>query len=80
MKKTKLRHIIIKLLKTKVKMKILKAAREKQHITYRRAMIQMMQVQLYDCETPCKLKTGGPKTIKSFKTTTAENVTKHTAF
>lgn len=42
----------------------------------------MMQDQLSNCETQCTLKTWDPlfKTIKSSKTTTAENVTKHTAF
>lgn len=43
MKKTILRHIIIKLSKIKVKKKIFKAAREKQHFIYWTAMIQMMQ-------------------------------------
>lgn len=35
------RHIIAKLLKTKMKEKILKADREKQHITYWGTIIQM---------------------------------------
>jgi len=47
MKKTML-SLIIKLSKIKVRKKILKAAREKQHITYWRAMIQKRQDQVYN--------------------------------
>lgn len=48
MKKTMPRHIIVKLLKTKMKEKILKAAKEKQQITYQGTMIRMMPNQLYN--------------------------------
>ena len=40
-KKSTPRHIIVKLLKTKDKERILKALREKQHLTYKRKTIQM---------------------------------------
>lgn len=42
------RHIIVKLLKTKMKENILKAAKEKQQITYQGTMIRMMPNQLYN--------------------------------
>lgn len=48
MKKTMPRHIIVKLLKTKMKENILKAAKEKQQITYQGTMIRMMPNQLYN--------------------------------
>lgn len=48
MKKTMPRHIIVKLLKTKMKENILKAAKEKQQITYQGTMIRMMPYQLYN--------------------------------
>lgn len=48
MKKTMPRHIIVKLLKTKMKENILKVAKEKQQITYQGTMIRMMPNQLYN--------------------------------
>ena len=56
------RHIIIKLSKTKDKEKILKAAREKERVTYKGVPIRL---QLISQKKPCRQEGAGKKYLKS---------------